>query len=104
MFKNIFSNAPKGSCSCCHKVFKDSQLLEYDGLPFCKKHHQSILSGNIILFKEEMISPDEPDKSVAVHEEQLNFFKKNITSYLKITYKEHNNKVYSIVSLYILKS
>lgn len=90
-------------CSCCHQEFNDSELYDFDDLPFCKIHFELLNRANLIITETVITSPDRPDLSVALHEKQVSLIKRNILSYIKMNYIEKNNEILTKMDLYQIK-
>ncbi len=86
-------------CSACHEKFLDNELLEFDDLPFCKKHFEELKKSKLTTVKSITTSPSRPDLSVGLHEEQLSLIKKDIISYIKMSYIQRGDEILTKMDL-----
>lgn len=86
-------------CSACHEKFNDSDLLEFDNLPFCKDHHNALKSSELKTIESVTTSPSRPDLSVALHDKQVALIKKGTISYIKMSYTQKGDEILTKMDL-----
>lgn len=86
-------------CSACHLKFKDSDLLEYDSLPFCKVHYSALQASKLKVIDTITTSPTRPDLSVAFHNKQLALIKKGTICYIKMSYSQSGDQILTKMDL-----
>lgn len=86
-------------CSACHEKFTDSELLEFDNLPFCKDHYKALTNSELKIIESVTTSPSRPDLSVALHDKQVALVKKGTVSYIKMSYTQKGNEIITKMDL-----
>ncbi|MCB9060437.1 MAG: hypothetical protein H6622_02810 [Halobacteriovoraceae bacterium] len=93
---------PTNICQVCDVAFCDKCSSVMDGLTFCCVHLEKYKSKRFKLYKTATSSSKLPDEGVELYEYREELKKQGKLSYLKISYHEDENQIYTQTQLYIM--
>lgn len=98
--KNAVSNISE--CAICNNTFLESEMYEYDDLPFCQPHYYLYKNSVWSMVKEVVTNPQNIEDGVKLYEYKVLLFTKyEIPSVIKSDYMIKGDSILTKLKLFV---
>lgn len=88
------------TCCICEEVLKECDIQNVDELPFCEKHYVFFKQNAWKVVSEALASSTQSEGAMDIYQRKHLLQRNNIHCFIRTTYTENDNEIYSIFKLY----